>query len=73
MLRIGPILDKAGFLAHHSEPGDPVLLEWVRHRIDDLTGLGPWAIVVLLGLLIVAVPLVVLAIFLLRRPRHHEP
>ena len=72
MLRIEPVLGKAGFLAHHSEPGDPVLMEWIRHRIDDLTGLGPWAIVIILGVLIVAVPLAVIAAFLLRRPRR-EP
>ena len=73
MLRIGPAPDKAGVLAHHSEPGDPVLLEWVRHRFDDLVGLEPWVIVIMLGLLIVAVPVVIMAVFLLRRPRQGRP
>ena len=73
MLRIGPTLDEARALAHHGEPGDPVLLEWVRDRIDDLVGLGPWVIVVILGLVIVAVPVVIMAVFLLRRPRQGRP
>jgi hypothetical protein len=73
VLRIGPTLDRADVLAHHSEPGDPVLLEWVRHRIDDLVGLEPWAIVIMLGLLIVAVPVAIMAVFLLRRPRRGHP
>ena len=73
MLRIGPPLERADVLAHHSEPGDPVLLEWVRHRIDDLVGLEPWAIVIMLGLLIVALPVTIMAAFLLRRPRRGHP
>ena len=73
MLRIGPALEKAEVLAHHSEPGDPVLLEWVRHRIDAIVGLEPRAIVVILGLLIVAIPVMVMAVFLLRRPRRGRP
>ncbi|MCH8206261.1 MAG: hypothetical protein IH956_04580 [Chloroflexi bacterium] len=73
MLLTGPALEKAKVLAHHSEPGDPVLLEWVRHRIDDLVRLEPWAIVVILGLLIVAIPVMVMAVFLLRRPRRGRP
>lgn len=73
MLSIGSAPDKAGGLAHHSEPGDPVLLEWVRYRIDDLVGLESWAIVIMLGLLIVAVPVAIMAVFLLRRPRRDHP
>ena len=53
---------------HHSEPGDPELLAWIQHTIDDMVGLGPAAAVGVLGLVILAVPLAVLAAFLLRRP-----
>ena len=41
---------------HHSEPGDPALLEWMRHQIDAMVGLGPAAIAVLLGMVILAIP-----------------
>ena len=57
---------------HHSEPGDPELLAWIQHTIDDLIGLGPAAAVGVLGLVIVAIPLTVLIAFLLRRPRRRE-
>lgn len=57
---------------HHSEPGDPELLAWIQHTIDDLVGLGPAAAVGVLGLVIVAIPLAVLAAFFLRRPRRTE-
>ena len=73
MFRIGPTLAKVSFPAHHSEPGNPILLEWMRPRIDDLPGLGPGTIVIILGLLIVALPLVVMATFLLWRPRQDGP
>ena len=58
--------------AHHSEPGDPELLAWIQHTIDDLVGLGPAAAAGVLGLVIVAIPLAVLVAFLLRRPRRTE-
>jgi hypothetical protein len=48
-------------------------MEWVRHRIDDLVGLEPWAIVIMLGLLIVAVPVAIMAVFLLKRPHRGSP
>ena len=43
-------------LLHHSEPADPTLLAWIRERIDAILGLGPAAIVLILGALIVAFP-----------------
>jgi len=42
---------------HHSEPGDPALLEWMRDQIDAMVGLGPAAIAVMLGMVILAIPL----------------
>jgi hypothetical protein len=57
-------------LAHHSEPGDPVLLDWIMHRIDAFVGLGPGAIVILLSLLVVAIPLGIVAVYFIDRARH---
>ena len=44
-------------LAHHSEAVDPTLVEWIRHKIDDIVGLDAEAIVLLLGIVIVLFPL----------------
>ncbi len=45
---------------HHSEPGDPALFEsmfeWMSHQIDAMVGLGPAAIALLLGMVILAIP-----------------
>lgn len=56
-------------LAHHGEPGDPVLLEWIKHQIDAMIGLGDWAIVVILGVVIVAIPAGIIGFFALQRVR----
>lgn len=45
-----------GSLLHHSEAIDPTLIEWIRHEIDDITGLEPGSIATILGLVILAFP-----------------
>ena len=54
-----------GIFAHHGEPGDPILLEWIRHQIDALFNLGPGTIVVALGAFVVVLPIVISLVFLL--------
>ena len=61
------------FSAHHSEPGDPELLEWIQHQIDALSGLEPLAIVVLLGIVVLAIPAGIAVLFLLNRRRGVGP
>ncbi len=51
-----PVVTILPVLLHHSEPADPTLLAWIRERIDAIPGLGPAAIVLILGALIVAFP-----------------
>ena len=56
-------------LAHHSEAADPELIEWIRHQIDALFGLGPATIVIVLGLVIVAIPLAIVGFYVAQRAR----
>jgi hypothetical protein len=51
----------ASILAHHSEAVDPTLVEWIRHKIDDVLGLDSAIMVVLLGSLIVLFPVILLS------------
>jgi hypothetical protein len=51
---------------HHGEAIDPTLIDWLRHKIDDIVGVGPVPIVMVLGVVIVAFP-IVLAILAARR------
>ncbi len=59
-------------LAHHAEPGDPVLFEWIKHQIDSILGLGPGAIVIVLGLVIVAIPFAITIVFMAQRMRQRR-
>ena len=54
---------------HHEAPGDPTLLRWVQERLDHLIGLEAGAMVVVIGLILLAIPAGILAAFLLQR-RH---
>ena len=54
-------------LLHHSESIDPTLLDWIRHEIDAIFGVEPATIVLVLGTLIVAFPLILMV--LARRQR----
>ena len=59
-------------MAHHSEPGDPVLIDWMLHLFHSVVALGPLAIVIVLGVVIVAIPAVILAAFLTQRAKYNS-
>ncbi len=59
-------------LGHHSEPGDPVLIDWLLHLFQSLVALGPLAIVIVLGAFIVAIPVVIMAAFLTQRAKYNS-
>jgi len=56
-------------LAHQGDAADPELIHWIKERLDQLFGLGPWAVVVLMGLIIVLTPLFVVVVYLLQAKR----
>ena len=47
----------AAVAAHHGDSADPDLLIWIKQRLDDLAEFGPWLVVGLVGLVIVAIPI----------------
>ena len=55
------------FLAHQSEAGHPELMDWVKHQLDAVVGLGPLAFLILLGLIILAIPAAVLLMYVVQR------
>ena len=59
-------------LGHHSEPGDPVLIDWMIHLFQSVINLGPLAIVIVLGVVIVAIPIVIMAAFLTQRAKYNS-
>lgn len=57
-------------LGHHSEPGDPVLIDWMLHLFHSVVSLGPMAIVIVLGVVIVAIPILIMAAFITQRAKY---
>ncbi len=55
--------------AHHSEAADPDLLEWIKSRLDQLLHLDAWAVVALLGLILLLIPVSVVTLYLVQRRR----
>ena len=56
--------------AHHGEAADPRLLGWIKHLLDQIVGVGPWAVVAGLGFIVVAIPVAVVAIYLVQRGQY---
>ena len=56
-------------LAHHGEPGDPVLLQWLNDQIDAILGLGDFAMVAILGAVVVAIPIGIFGFLAFQRLR----
>ena len=54
-------------LTHHGEPGDPVLLQWINDQIDAILGLGDFAMVSVLGAIVVAIPIGIFGFLALQR------
>ena len=53
--------------AHHSEPTDSELLEWLVHTLDSILGQGPVVMVVLIGVVVLLIPLTIAVLALRRR------
>ena len=55
--------------AHHPDSADPVLLEWIKSRLDHLLRLDAWAVVAILGLILLLIPISVVTLYLVQRRR----
>lgn len=54
---------------HNEGPADPVLLGWIKAQLDALLHLEPLVLVVVVGALLVAIPIVLVAGFAVYRWR----
>ena len=69
MAPLGPFLRFV--IAHSGDSADPEFLHWVKDRIDDIFGPGPWLVVGLITLLIVLIPVAIVAFYLIQRRRRN--
>lgn len=57
----------AGLLAlgrHHDDIPDPAFMEWLQVQLTHLIGWGPWTIVALIGAVVLALPVGLVAFYL---------
>ena len=59
-------------LAHQSGAADPELLHWIKERLDQIFGTGPWLVVGLMGLVILAIPVFVVVVYVLQSKRRSD-
>ena len=54
---------------HHEAPADPVLMEWIKEKIDQLISQDPGVLVAIFGTVLVSIPIVILLVYLLQRKK----
>ena len=59
-------------LAHQGDAADPELLHWIKERIDQLFGAGPWVVVAVTGFVILSIPVFVIAVYILQAKRRSD-
>ena len=56
-------------LAHQGDAADPELLHWIKERLDQIFGTGPWVVVAIMGFIIVSIPVFVVIVYLTQAKR----
>ena len=56
-------------LAHQGDAADPELLHWIRERLDQIFGTGPWVVVAIMGFIILAIPVFIIVFYLMQAKR----
>ena len=53
-------------LAHQGDAADPVLLHWIKERLDQIFGSGPWVVVAIMGIIIISIPIFIIGVYLMQ-------
>lgn len=56
-------------IAHQGDSANPELLHWIKDRLDQLIGAGPWLVVGVIVAIIVAIPLSIILFYLIQQKR----
>ena len=55
--------------AHHADAANPDLLVWIKDLIDQMFGVGPWTIVFVIAVFILAMPLALIIFYVGQKRR----
>ena len=53
-------------IAHSGDAADPELVHWIKERLDQVFGSNPWVLVVIMGAIIFAIPVLVIVVYLMQ-------
>lgn len=56
-------------LAHQGDAANPELVHWIKERLDSIFGTGPWAVVAIMGLIILSIPIFITVVYLMQSER----
>ncbi|SVC36448.1 uncharacterized protein METZ01_LOCUS289302 [marine metagenome] len=59
-------------LAHQGDAADPELLRWIKVQMDHLVGSGPWAVVAVMGIVILSMPVFIVVVYVMQSKRRSD-
>ena len=57
------------FLLHQGDAADPELIHWLKDRMDEILGVGPWGMVAATGAIVIAIPAAIGLLYLYQQRR----
>ena len=61
------------FLLHQGDAADPELIHWLKDRMDEIFGVGPWGMVAATGAIVIAIPAAIGLFYLYQQRRSGTP
>lgn len=61
------------FLLHQGDAADPELIHWLKDRMDELFGVGPWVMVAATAGIVIAIPAAIALLYLYQQRRSGTP
>ena len=61
------------FLLHQGDAADPELIHWLKDRMDEILGVGPWTMVAATAAIVVAIPAAIGLFYIYQQRRSGTP
>ena len=61
------------FLLHQGDAADPELIHWLKDRMDEILGVGPWTMVAATSAIVIAIPAAIGLFYFYQQRRSGAP
>ena len=61
------------FLLHQGDAADPELIHWLKDQMDEILGVGPWAMVAAMAAIVIAIPAAIGLLYFYQNRRSDPP